>query len=48
MKNVFITPHIAGVSDARSDRQNSLNASNLDRFEKGLELKNRVSAKRAS
>lgn len=46
MGNVIITPHVAGVSDARSDRQNSLIASNLERFAKGQELKNRVSAKK--
>ena len=45
MPNVIITPHVAGVSDVRSDRQNSLIASNLERFAKGLELKNRVSGK---
>jgi len=46
MENVIITPHVAGVSDARSDRQSSLIASNLERFAKGQELKNRVSAKK--
>ncbi len=45
MENVIITPHVAGVSDARNDRQNSLIADNLERFAKGKELKNRVSAK---
>lgn len=45
MENVIITPHVAGVSDARGDRQKSLISSNLERFAKGLELKNRVSGK---
>ncbi len=46
MENLIITPHVAGVSDERSDRQNSLISSNLERFAKGLELKNRVSGKK--
>ncbi len=46
MENVIITPHVAGVSDARTDRQDELIADNLERFAKGLDLKNRVSAKK--
>ncbi len=45
MKNVIITPHVAGVSDERGGRQNDLIADNLGRFAEGLSLKNRVSAK---
>ncbi len=45
MENVIITPHVAGVSDARGDRQNELISDNLGRFAKGIPLKNRVSAK---
>lgn len=46
MKNVIITPHDAGVSDARADRQKALLASNLERFAKGLILNNEVSAEK--
>ena len=42
MTNVIITPHIAGVSDARSGRSNELILDNIGRFSKGLPLKNRV------
>lgn len=45
MANVIITPHVAGVSDAREARQEMLIGSNLERFAKGLELMNRVSGK---
>ena len=44
MPNVIITPHIAGVSDARSERSNQLILDNIGRFSKGLPLKNRVDA----
>lgn len=44
MSNVIITPHDAGVSDERATRQKSLIASNLERFAKGLDLKNEMSA----
>jgi len=42
MPNVIITPHIAGVSDARSGRSNTLILENIERFAKGMPLKNRV------
>lgn len=42
MPNVIITPHIAGVSEARPGRSNALILDNLARFAKGLPLKNRV------
>ena len=42
MPNVIITPHIAGVSDARSGRSNELILENLSRFAKDLPLKNQV------
>lgn len=42
MPNVIITPHIAGVSDARSGRSNELILDNIVRFSKGLPLKNQV------
>ena len=42
MPNVIITPHIAGVSDARTGRQNALIEENLSRFAQGLVLKNLV------
>jgi phosphoglycerate dehydrogenase-like enzyme len=42
MPNVIITPHVAGVSDARPGRQNALILENLARFAKGLPLKNLV------
>ena len=42
MPNVIITPHIAGVSDARSGRSNELILENLARFAKDLPLKNQV------
>ena len=42
MPNVIITPHIAGVSDARGGRSNELILENLARFAKGLPLKNQV------
>jgi len=45
MPDVLITPHLAGVSEMRGDRQNALIGSNIERFAKGLERKNRVSAK---
>ena len=40
MKNVIITPHIAGVSGDRPGRQNELIRDNLGRFARGLPLKN--------
>lgn len=40
MKNVIITPHIAGVSGDRPTRQNELIRDNLGRFARGLPLKN--------
>ena len=40
MPNVIITPHIAGVSEARPGRQNELIRTNLSRFARGLPLKN--------
>jgi phosphoglycerate dehydrogenase-like enzyme len=42
MPNVLITPHVAGVSDGRPARQNTLILENLDRFARGLPLKNLV------
>ena len=42
MPNVIITPHVAGVSDARTGRQNALILENLGRFAKDLPLKNLV------
>jgi phosphoglycerate dehydrogenase-like enzyme len=42
MPQVIITPHVAGISDARSERQAELIRENLARFAKGLPLKNRV------
>lgn len=42
MPNVIITPHIAGVSDARGERANQLILDNIFRFSKGLPLKNQV------
>jgi phosphoglycerate dehydrogenase-like enzyme len=42
MPNVIITPHIAGVSDARTGRQNALIIGNLTRFAHDLPLKNVV------
>lgn len=42
MPNVIITPHIAGVSDARGGRSNELILDNIVRFSKGLPLKNQV------
>ena len=42
MPNVIITPHIAGVSDARGGRSNELILENLARFAKDLPLKNQV------
>lgn len=42
MANVVITPHVAGVSDARTQRQNELIRENLGRFARGLALKNRA------
>lgn len=42
MPNVIITPHVAGVSDARSGRSSELILDNLARFAKGLPLKNQV------
>jgi phosphoglycerate dehydrogenase-like enzyme len=44
MRNVIITPHIAGVSDARSARSNELILDNIVRFSKGVPLKNQVDA----
>jgi phosphoglycerate dehydrogenase-like enzyme len=44
MPNVIITPHVAGVSEARSGRSDELILDNLGRFAKGLPLKNRVDA----
>lgn len=42
MPNVIITPHIAGVSDARGGRSDELILENIGRFSKGLPLKNLV------
>lgn len=42
MPNVIITPHVAGVSDARQQRQRELVLDNIVRFAKGLPLKNQV------
>ena len=42
MPNVIITPHVAGVSDARTGRQNALIIENLSRFARDLPLKNLV------
>lgn len=42
MPNVVITPHIAGVSDARQERQRVLVLDNLSRFASGRALKNQV------
>lgn len=42
MPNVIITPHVAGVSDARQQRQRELVLDNISRFCKGLPLKNQV------
>ena len=42
MPNVIITPHIAGVSDARSGRSDELILENISRFSKGQPLKNVV------
>ena len=42
MPNVVITPHVAGVSDARGDRQAELIRDNIGRFARGLRLKNLV------
>jgi len=42
MPNVIITPHIAGVSDARGGRSNELILDNIVRFSKGVPLKNQV------
>ncbi len=44
MKNVIITPHIAGISEARTVRQNNLIEANIARFATGLPLKNQVDA----
>ena len=44
MPNVIITPHIAGVSDARGGRSDELILENIERFSKGLPLKNVVDA----
>ncbi|QTN32777.1 D-2-hydroxyacid dehydrogenase [Akkermansiaceae bacterium] len=46
MKNVIITPHVAGISEAKADRQKALISSNLERFSKGLPLKNAVSGRK--
>ncbi len=40
LPNVIITPHIAGVSDARGGRSDALILENLERFAKGQPLKN--------
>lgn len=42
MPNVIITPHIAGVSDARGGRSDELILENIVRFSKGMPLKNVV------
>ncbi len=42
MPNVIVTPHVAGVSDARVGRQNALIHENLARFARDLPLKNEV------
>lgn len=44
MPNVIITPHIAGVSDERGARAEELILDNVERFAKGLPLKNVVDA----
>ncbi len=46
MKNVIITPHAAGFSEAKPERQKALISSNLERFSKGLPLKNAVSGRK--
>jgi phosphoglycerate dehydrogenase-like enzyme len=46
MKNVIITPHVAGISEARPERQKALISSNLERFSKGLPLKNAASGRK--
>jgi len=40
MKNVIITPHVAGVSDGRPGRSDELILTNINRFAKSLPLKN--------
>ena len=40
MPNVLITPHIGGLSDGRFERQVSFAMDNIDRFVRGLPLKN--------
>ena len=42
MKNVIITPHVDGNSEMKSERQKALISSNLERFSKGLSLRNAV------
>jgi len=42
MPNVVITPHLAWASDQRPERQDDLILTNLNRFARGLTLKNRV------
>ena len=42
MQNVVITPHVAGVSDVRQERQRTLVLDNLARFASGKTLKNQV------
>ena len=46
MPNVIITPHFAGLSDGRVERQRSLVLDNIDRFIRGLPLKNVINKQR--
>lgn len=45
MPNVVITPHFAGLSDGRRERQRELALENIDRFLRGLPLKNVINKK---
>ena len=44
LSNVIVTPHVAGISDVRQDRQRTLVLDNLSRFASGRPLKNQVDA----
>jgi D-2-hydroxyacid dehydrogenase (NADP+) len=46
MKNVIITPHVAGISEMKSERHKELISNNLERFSKGLSLRNAVSGRK--
>ncbi len=46
LENVFITPHISGVSDALWDRQGDLLLENLERWFSGRPLLNRIDLER--